>query len=936
MEEKYKSLLEKNKLYRKILKTLPDFFAYKNIDGVYEVVSKEVDELYKDRFDTVEGKTIDEIYSKETAKDVREIDQEVVDKKEVVTAIYEVESSNGIITMDTTRSPIFDDNGNIKGIVSVSRNINKLIEMTDRLEQISEIQNVIIDISKSFVNLKEVSFDDVMTSSLKKLGTVINADRAYIFEYNFSENTMDNTHEWCNERIMPEIDNLQGIPVTYFLDGWVNVHRKKESVLITDLDLEDPKSNLYKILKPQNVKSLITMPIFVDNKCAGFFGFDAIKEKQSWEGILELFSILPEVYSSLITQNRTLRDLRKAQEKAQKASKTQSDFIAKVTHELRTPINGLTNALYLIQDSGLTIDQTKYTNIMEYSLEVLASMVNNILDYSKIEKDKLIFKSTDINLENEIIKIIKVNKYMASSKGLGLYLNYDYSIPTIVSADIEKLRQILNNLIVNAIKYTNYGHVEIKVTAINNESPYVDIKFEIIDTGIGISKQDHNQIFDEFFQVGDELNKKPQGTGLGLTITRDFLHFLKSELYVNSEIRQGSTFGFELKLYSPSNEIRQAFNKRVLVVDLSEGEHSNVIDFLKTHFIKVEVCNVRNCRLIIRESFDIVFVYTNDKETYRDKLSKISSAISKVGDRMTKVILYDEVKSQEIVDSFDLFDCSMEVPSASEVLAERLTTCGTDNKPIETLQSSLKDNKQKILLVDDNNINRRVMSELLKGMFLEVTEAKDGFEAIELVKQENFNMIFMDILMPGLDGYETSKRIRELDGVRGSIPIIAVTANDAESTKEKIVEYGMNGVLPKPLRKEDLENLLNEYFSNIINPMDNNDDLVIFDIDEFELFYEEDLIRLELLNTFFQDKQKDIERITDAFKAKDCELIHRALHYMKGSFTYLKAKNISEITQRILDLSYENKLNQVLLLEKPLLHKYDLLLKELKRYFDTL
>lgn len=937
MDEKYKSLNEKNKLYKKILNSLPSFFAYKNMDDVYEIVSKDANKLYEHKFDTLEGKSIDQIYTKKGARDVRELDKEVIEKGVPINTIFDAETENGIITMDSTRIPIYDDHGKIMGIVSMSRDIGELIKVTERLERVTAIQDVIIDISKSFVNLSAENFDKIVNDSLTKLGKSINADRAYIFEYNFSANTMNNTHEWCNEDIEPEIENLQGIPISYYLDGWVNNHRKKVTVFIPNLQEIDKESNIYKVLNPQGIKSLITIPIFIEDECAGYLGFDAIKEQHTWDGIIELFSIIPEMYASLITQNRTLIDLKKAQVQAQKASSTQSDFIAKVTHELRTPINGLTNSLYLIQASNLTDDQTQYTDIMEYSLEVLSSMVNNILDYSKIEKNKLIFKSSEINLENEIIKIIKVNKYLANSKGLGLHLNYDYSIPTIVSADIEKLRQILNNLIVNAIKYTNYGHVEIRVTVVQNNAPYYSVKFEIIDTGIGISEFDLTHIFDEFYQVGDSLNKTPQGTGLGLSITTEFLHFLKSDLIVTSKIRQGSNFSFDLTLFSHSDEIKQNFDKSALIIDLSEGEHSNILGFLKAHFARVHVCNVRNCRLAIRDNFDVAFVFTNSNQTYLDKFRKIENTLDKVGRRMKKVLLYDDVKSKEILLSSDTFDCIMEVPSSSEELVKKLTMCGNKQNIEKILEGIPKNKKQRILLVDDNNINRRVMGELLRGMYLDVTEAKDGFEAVELVKRETFNMIFMDIFMPGMDGYETSKKIRELDGVRGSIPIIAVTANDIEATKEKIVEYGMNGVLPKPLRKNDLEKLLNEYFSKIVNAVDQEDEtLYIFDENGFELFYEEDFLRKEILDTFFQDKQKDLKNITAAFHSKDCEQIHKVLHYMKGSFSYLKATKMLKITQQILDLSQENKLNDVLLLEEPLLRNYDLLLKELYKYFDKL
>ncbi|MBN2605145.1 MAG: response regulator [Bacilli bacterium] len=246
-------------------------------------------------------------------------------------------------------------------------------------------------------------------------------------------------------------------------------------------------------------------------------------------------------------------------------------------------------------------------------------------------------------------------------------------------------------------------------------------------------------------------------------------------------------------------------------------------------------------------------------------------------------------------------------------------------------------NRRKILVVDDNNISRRVMCQILKGMHINVEEAKNGYEAIDMIKKDNFDMIFMDIFMPLMDGYETSLKIRDLGGTKGNIPIIAVTGEDLEFTERKIVEYKINDVLAKPFRKEDLEKLFEKSFDieNSYNDVQ-TENLPIFNQGDFELFYEDKKFRKEILTTFFGDQHKDLEKISKAFKEADCESIHDALHYMKGSFTYLKAERILDLTERILDFTYRNELNETLLLEKQLMLNYSLLLKELLNYYKTL
>ncbi len=801
------------------------------------------------------------------------------------------------------------------------------------IKEINDFQKAVLNVAKSFVGLNLYNFHNLINKSLQLFGEKLDADRAYIFSYNFDFNTMNNDYEWCKEGVPSEMDHLYGIQITDFLDGWVNVHLDRKNVIINDSSLLDKNSNIHKILIKKGVKSLITLPIFIENKCYGYIGFDAVSQKQDWNQHEDYLAIVPELYASLINNYDMLEEYRYMQLEAEKAADMQRDFLAKMTHEIRTPLNGVANAIYLLEETKPTEEQTQYVDIMKYSIDVLGSLVNNALDYSKSDANKLIHKSSTINLESEIIKLIDVNKYMASSKGLGLYLDYDYSLPTTVNTDIEKLRQILNNLIQNAIKYTNYGQVTVKVSLDKQHSPYSDIKFEIIDSGIGISEENKVRVFQEFYQVGDNLNKNPQGTGLGLTIAKTFVTFLKGNLVVESKEKEGSNFNFTLTLFNPSEEKRHLLDQHCLLIDLSEGTHSNIQAQLQNHFIDVDVCNLFNFKSYISNTYNGIFVYTNTEKDFLVKFSKIEKHIKKEYKNTKKVFLYDTPKSPDFVSVFELFNSTFEAPVISEKLIDSITEqpIFSDESKEREEDSQMKD-KNKILLVDDNNINRKVMAALLKGMYLEVEEAKDGYEAIEKVKNNNFKMILMDIFMPGLDGYETTSRIRELEGVKGAVPIIAVTANDVDSTKEKVIETGMNGVLSKPLKKAELEQLLNEYFQTIKQESTSNEVLPIFNQEDFELQFEEAFLRKEIIKTFLEENEVDIENIKLAFMSANCEQIHKIVHYLKGTFTYLRAERVLKLSQTIIDLSRQNKINEILYLEQSLLQNYALLAERLKTY----
>ena len=224
------------------------------------------------------------------------------------------------------------------------------------------------------------------------------------------------------------------------------------------------------------------------------------------------------------------------------------------------------------------------------------------------------------------------------------------------------------------------------------------------------------------------------------------------------------------------------------------------------------------------------------------------------------------------------------------------------------------------------------MSQQIKNFDLEVIEAANGYEAIECVKREHFDIVFMDIFMPGIDGYEATKRIRALPGISGSLPIIAVTANDVTLTKESSLEYGLNGVLFKPLSKEKLGALISEYFPDNTSTYDASD---IFNKEEFESYYDENILRSEIVKTFLGDFDEDMRKIDEAFSSKDSEKIYAQIHYLKGSFTYLRANKLLELAQEILDLCRNKQLSKAVAFEHEFKENFEMLRKELKKYSNS-
>lgn len=927
------------KLLYKIIKSLPAYVAYKNKDQVYEVVSDKVDELYAKKFDSIEGKTITEVYSDGAQEDVLAQDKEVFDLKKTVDRTIEVETPKGVRTLQLTRIPIFNDQSEIEGVLSFSKDINDFIQVQEKLDSLSNMQNKLIGIIQLFSKLTIHNYADIINQALETLGKAIGADRAYIFSYHFEKNTMDNIYEWCEEGIQPEIDELKNIPITDFLDGWVNNHRAREVVIIPDVDDLDKESNLYKMLKPQGTQSLMTLPLFIDDVCYGFIGFDAVDKKREWRDIPEIFKIVPELYAALFHQFDMITAYEKMSKEKADAESSQSNFLAKVTHEIKTPISGITASLDLLKETELNDDQNQYTEIMTYSIDILKSMVENILQHSKIEANKLIHKSTDFNLEQEIIKLIQANKYMASSKNIGLYLNYDYQIPLTLSTDKGKLIQILNNLISNAVKYTNYGSVEVNVSTLRKHSPYIDVLFEVEDTGIGIDSKDQAQITKEFYQVGDKLNKNPSGTGLGLSIASELVRFLKGKLKVSSQKNVGSKFYFTLTLYAPVEENKQVIQAKALVIDITKGNKSSIDGLFNTLFSQVNICKPNECVNLYDGVYDMVFVHSNNSKYFSEMIDDVSPILNHFSETTKTVLLIDGLKDEIYLDASPMFNFIREFPIFSETLIECMDASSETTTKTEKKETLVYDNqKLSLLIVDDNNINRIVMKKTIQAFNINVTEAENGYEAIKIAKEINFDMILMDILMPGLNGYETCENIRKLGGLNSSIPIVAVSANEVESTKEKALSYGMSGVLEKPLNKNDLKNLLTDYFGEDFSEgsKQKHPKSKLFDINAFEEFFPEEDLRKEIIDTFLDELPSDLERLDKAFQSKSTSKIYKAIHYLKGSFAYLKSQRLFDLSVKLLDLCDNKRLDDLLDQKDNFINEYRNLHELLKDYLNTL
>ncbi|GGD16461.1 hypothetical protein GCM10011343_04200 [Flavobacterium orientale] len=733
----------------------------------------------------------------------------------------------GILCMEITDSIRFWDNEDINFARSISEIISIGLETLKRkeiefnLKYKSEFLTVVSKISEKILISKNIynEFDDIFEA----IGKVTNIDRIYYFENNETTRTTNQKFEWVNENIAPQIgnQNLQNVPYELVLDIIVPLKAKKlYKKLVKDIYECDYKE----LLKSQDILSVLIIPLQVQNKTIGFIGFDDCTTERVWsddeisilqtlvnyisssiermqnEAIIhesqERFRLLAEnipgtVYLSKndekwtklyindevknltgyskeeflsneilfinlihpddrvkviydqkralekgqkihqeyriikkngeiawveefgdivkkgdeidfiegifidITEQKLKEDAIKEKEMAIAANKAKSEFLANMSHEIRTPLNGIIGFTELLMHSELNKRQNKYMKTVSQSAKSLMGLINDILDFSKIESGNLELNVEEVKLSDLTNEVIDTVKYEAIQKKLDVDLHLNADVPIRIWIDPIRIKQVLINLLGNAVKFTATGKIKLKITTLNKIDTHQSVvRFSVIDTGIGIKEENQAKIFEAFSQEDSSTTRQFGGTGLGLSISNKILALMNSKLQLTSLPNQGSTFFFDLVVQSSSKD-NPDINFRIV-----EGE-------------------------------EIIFVSDKDAN---------------------------------------------------------------------------------VLIVEDNNINALLAKTLIKKIIpnSKIHVASNGIEAIENCQNNTFDIIFMDIQMPVMNGYEATMEIRKIENYQ-SVPIIALTAGTVIGEKEKCLEMGMNDYLSKPIIKGSLEHIISTW-----------------------------------------------------------------------------------------------------------------------------
>lgn len=676
-------------LFRSLVDSIQDIVLYKDINGRYLGCNTYFANLMGLSKEEIIGKTDYELLDNSAADFYYSKDQEVLESRTGVNFVEWFTFPDGKkVLIDTHKTPYFDPEGNLIGIIGIGRDITERELTQQKLVQQTDMQHVLMNIANKYINISLSEVENSIQNSLEELAQFVQADRCYIFEYHWDKKICTNTYEWVHKGVSPQKENLQSIPM-HEVSEWVIPHKRGETIYIPSVYTLPIDHPIRKVLEPQEIKSLIAIPLMNKDICIGFVGFDFVNSFYEYNNREEfLLTFFAQILVNIRLRMELDKKLIIEKQNAESANIAKSEFITNISHEIRTPVNAILGFSEALHFKLTDNEHKKMVNSIFKSGNQLMSLLNDVLDLSKIETGKLAMSPQPIDIVSIIKDTVSLFKDTISKKKIEIRYQFSNENEHCYVLDDLRIKQIFFNLIGNAIKYTEKGYVLLSITFQPIENKVGTLKITIEDTGIGIAKGNLKSIFDTFQKHAHGYQKLYDGIGLGLTISKKLIEKMDGTITVESTLGKGSIF--------------------TIVVP-------NVIQ-----------CHIKPSNYSIQ----------NEVANFRFKQ-------------------------------------------------------GT------------------ILVADDVFFNTEMISKLLTPLGLSVITADCGEKALQILEEIIPNLILLDMRMPGLNGYEVAKIIKE-NSKFCDIPIIAFTASVFSG--DKIMNTGhFDGYLFKPVRKSELVSAISHY-----------------------------------------------------------------------------------------------------------------------------